>query len=218
MECHQSLSLRHHCQNAKPLPDYAIIIGMPLPNIAIISSSIRTGRKSHGVALYFQNLIRKKKLADVTMLDLKAMNFPLFEERLKHLPTPPESVVTFARHIVTADGILVVTPEYNAGYPAALKNALDMLYDEWHRKPVAIATVSEGAFGGAQVRIALESVFSKMKALLVPAPFAVPHVEKAFTPEGVPTDPEHTDKRALVFINELLYTIAMRKNTPNIPA
>jgi NAD(P)H-dependent FMN reductase len=191
---------------------------MSYPHIALISSSIRTGRRSHWVAQYFEKLITEKKLASISMLDLKVLNFPLFEERLKYLPTPPESVVAFAEKIVAADGVLIVTPEYNAGYPAALKNALDMLYDEWHRKPVAVATVSAGAFGGAQVTIGLQSVLSKMKVLLVPAPFAVPHVEKAFTPDGIPTDPEPTEKRALTFVNELLYVIAMRQNTPNVPA
>jgi NAD(P)H-dependent FMN reductase len=93
-------------------------------NIAIISSSIRIGRNSHRVALYLSNYIKSNNLGHVEMLDLYEYQFPLFSERLKYLKNPPEGVLQFAEKIKGADGVIVVTPEYNGGYPAALKNVI----------------------------------------------------------------------------------------------
>ena len=130
-----------------------------MPNIAIISASVRTGRNSHRVALFFKQFIADNNLGDATIIDLNEYHFPVFEERLKNLEHPSAAILEFAEKIKTADGIIIVTPEYNGGYPAALKNVIDLLYAEWHRKPLAIATVSEGAFGGSQVILqALEQV------------------------------------------------------------
>ena len=102
-----------------------------MPNIAIISASIRNGRKSHRVALYFQKYLEENKLATVEILDLNEYKFPLFEERLNYLKSPAADVIDFADKVRSADGIIIVTPEYNGGYPASLKNVIDLLTDEW---------------------------------------------------------------------------------------
>ena len=92
-----------------------------MPHITIISSSIRTGRNSHRVALYFKNYLTENKLATVEILDLAAYNFPLFDERLRLQKNPSEGLLDFAEKIKAADGVIIVTPEYNGGYPASLK-------------------------------------------------------------------------------------------------
>lgn len=181
-----------------------------MPKIAIISASVRKGRKSHQVTLYFQNYLTQKQLAEVAMIDLDAYNFPIFEERLRLIENPTEDMLTLAAEITNADGVIIVTPEYNGGYPASLKNVIDLLYSEWKRKPIAIATVSAGAFGGSQVITSLQFSLWKIGALMVPAMFPVPMVEKAFDDNGKPSDPEATDKKATVFVNELLYWIAAK--------
>ncbi len=109
-----------------------------MPHISILSSSVRNDRKSHRVALYFQNYLRENKLATTEILDLKEYNFPIFQDTLKTMQHPSEGVLDFAKKIKAADGILIVTPEYNGGYPASLKNAIDLLYEEWKHKPVLI--------------------------------------------------------------------------------
>ena len=127
-------------------------------NIAIISASVRTGRRSHRMALFFRNYITEHNLAVVELLDLNEYKFPIFEERLSSMKNPTPDVLQFAEKITRADGVIIVKPEYNGGYPASLKNAIDLLYKEWKRKPVALATASYGQFGGAQVTTSL--VFS----------------------------------------------------------
>jgi NAD(P)H-dependent FMN reductase len=142
-----------------------------MPHIAIISSSVRTGRQSHRVALYFKNYLETNDIATAEILDLKEYKFPLFEERLKYQKNPAPITLEFAAKIKSADGIIIVTPEYNGGYPPSLKNIIDLLYDEWHRKPVAISTVSDGSFGGTQVITSLQFSLWKIRAWTVPAMF-----------------------------------------------
>lgn len=178
-----------------------------MPRIAIISSSIRTERKSHRVALYFKNYLKSNKLATAEILDLNEYNFSLFDERLHFQKSPSVKTLDFAEKIKTADGVLIITPEYNGSYPASLKNVIDLLYDEWHRKPVAISTVSEGSFGGSQVIMALQFLLWKIHAWTVSAMFPVSKVSDSFDENGNPTDKTATDKKAANFIQELLWCI-----------
>jgi NAD(P)H-dependent FMN reductase len=176
-------------------------------HIAIISASVREGRKSHRVALYFSKYIAENKLASVEILDLKEFQFPVFNERLAFQVNSSPQAITFANKIKTADGIIIVTPEYNGGYPASLKNVTDLLYKEWYHKPIAIATVSDGPFGGAQVLTSLQFTLWKMKAWTVPALFPVPNVQDAFDEQANPIDKIQTDKRARLFLDELFWSI-----------
>jgi len=175
--------------------------------ISIISSSVRAGRKSHLVALYLKSYIEEKGLADTDIIDLNSYKFPLFEERLAFQKEPPKGAVEFAERIKSSDGVIIVTPEYNGGYPASLKNVIDLLYKEWYHKPVAISTVSEGNFGGSQVITSLQFTLWKMKALTVPALLPFPQVSESFDENGVPVNREAIEKRTSVFINELLWLI-----------
>jgi NAD(P)H-dependent FMN reductase len=175
--------------------------------IAIISSSVRAGRMSHRVALFFKKYLEESKLAEAEILDLNKYNFPLFEERLRHQHSPSAEALEFAGKVNSADGVIIVTPEYNGGYPASIKNAVDLLYDQWHRKPVAISTVSDGNFGGTQVIISLQFILWKIRAWTVPAMFPVPNIEDAFDEEGNMSENPAMGKRAANFISELLWCI-----------
>jgi NAD(P)H-dependent FMN reductase len=175
--------------------------------ISIISSSVRKGRMSHRVALFFKKYIEGNKIAEVEILDLNKYSFPLFEERLRLQESPSAEALEFANNVSRADGVIIVTPEYNGGYPASIKNAIDLLYDQWHRKPVAISTVSDGNFGGTQVIISLQFILWKIRAWTVPAMFPVPNVQDAFDEEGNMSDNPAMAKRAANFINELLWCI-----------
>lgn len=104
-----------------------------------------------------------------------------------------------------------MTPEYNGGYPASLKNAIDVLYKEWRRKPIAISTASDGVFGGSQVITSLQFSLWKIKAWTVPAMFPNPKVQEAYDENGVPKDKEAVEKRATAFVDELLWCIEASK-------
>ncbi|MBS1681070.1 MAG: NAD(P)H-dependent oxidoreductase [Bacteroidetes bacterium] len=182
-----------------------------MPHISIISASVRSGRNSHRVALYFKNYLEENKLSTVEILDLNQYQFPIFNERLKYQTSPSPQVVEFASKIKSSDGVIIITPEYNGGYPSSLKNVIDLLYDEWFKKPVAISTVSDGIFGGTQVITSLQFTLWKIRAWTVPAMFPVPKAPEAFDETGNALDKARTDKRASVFVNELLWCIEAKK-------
>ncbi|HOW10576.1 MAG TPA: NAD(P)H-dependent oxidoreductase [Bacteroidales bacterium] len=182
-----------------------------MSKIVIISPSVRAGRKSHRVAVYIENLIREKNLADVEILDLHRFNFPLFDERLKYQQSPLKEAMAFAEKIRQAEGVVVISPEYNGGSPASLKNAIDLLVEEWYKKPVAFATVSDGNFAGTQAIISLQFSLSKLGAMIVPATLRFPSIQPAFDENGIPAEKEKTDRRTIAFLNELLWYMEARK-------
>lgn len=178
-----------------------------MAHISIISSSVRIGRNSHRVALFFKNYIETNKLATVEIIDLNIYGFPVFDERLKHLTNPSPELQEYASRIKNSDGVIIVTPEYNGGYPSSLKNAIDVLYDEWYHRPVAISTVSDGIFGGSQVITSLQFSLWKIRAWTVTAMFPVPKVQTAFDENGIPTDPDAINRRASGFLKELMWAV-----------
>ncbi len=180
-----------------------------MPHIAIISASVRKGRASHRVALYLQNYVTEQTLFSTELLDLNQYQFPVFEERLQYQTNPDPKVLEFADKIVKADGVIIVTPEYNGGYPASLKNVIDLLYKEWHHKPLAIATCSDGSFGGTQVITSLAFTFWKIGAWLVPGKFQAAKIKEAYDENGKPTHKDASDKAAAGFLKELLWAIEL---------
>jgi len=182
-----------------------------MPHIAIISASVRKGRTSHRVALFLNRLLEEKNLATVEIVDLNEYHFPIFHERLMFQENPIPALLEYSRRIKEADGVLIVTPEYNGGYPASLKNAIDVLYPEWQKKPVAISTCSDGDFGGSQVITSIQFVLWKMHVMTVPARFPNPNADKTYDEQGNPADLAGTEKRALHFLEELLWYIEAKR-------
>ncbi|MCZ8196287.1 MAG: NAD(P)H-dependent oxidoreductase [Flavobacterium sp.] len=179
--------------------------------ISIISSSIRTDRKSHNVALYLEKYINDNKLAKVEIIDLKQFDFPIFEERLKFQNKPSLEALEFKNKIIASDGIIIVSPEYNGSIPASLKNVIDLLYEEWQGKTIAFSTVSSGEFGGLQALTHLEFVFKKIGALVDLANFSISKVQDMFDDFGVPTNKKKTDELAKIFIEEFIKWIKSNK-------
>jgi NAD(P)H-dependent FMN reductase len=163
------------------------------------------------VALYFKKFLREHYSIESDIIDLMDYQFPVFDERLKYQKDPSPQMLDFAKRIAEAEGIIIVCPEYNGGIPASLKNAIDFLYDEWYRKPVAITTVSSGAFGGSQVLLSLQFLLWKIKAWTIPALFPVPNVQSSFDESGTALDTENTNKRASKFIDELLWSMEAKR-------
>lgn len=178
-----------------------------MKHISIISSSIRSDRKSHNVALFFEQFFLKNKLASTEILDLKAYNFPLFDERLSNQENPSKKAVDFQKKIINSDGIIIVTPEYNGSFPASLKNAIDLLYIEWKNKPIAISTVSSGGFGGTQCLVALQFVLFKIGAKTISNIFHVSKVQENYDDDGNAINKSISNKMASSFVKELIDSI-----------
>ncbi len=176
-----------------------------MKQLLFISCSVRRERRSHGVAVYLSGLAERTGLARVKLLDLKAANFPLFEERLQYLPDPPAGAVEFGKAVQDADAVIIVSPEYNFSVPAATKNAIDLLSQEWKGKPVAIACVSSGAFGARNVWAELNKILLALGARPSNAGYFVPLVQNAYAESGlIAPDSGPFDDRARAFIQSVI--------------
>ncbi|HEY0665648.1 MAG TPA: NAD(P)H-dependent oxidoreductase [Gallionella sp.] len=131
--------------------------------IAIIIGSTRPGRKADSVARWVHEIAKKRGDAEYEIVDIKDYNLPLLDE-----PVPPSQgkysqphTKTWAAKIATYDAFVFVTPEYNHGTSATLKNAIDFLYAEWNNKAAGI--VSYGSIGGARAAEHLRLVMGELQ-------------------------------------------------------
>lgn len=181
--------------------------------IPVILGSTRRGRQSPKVARFIAERMRRNGSIETEILDLAEYNFPIMEERLRLRDDPPPGLREFSEKVARSDSLVIVTPEYNNGYPGVLKNALDYLLPEYQRKPIAIVTVSAGGFGGINCLAQLRLVALGMGAFPIPAALPVSRVQDSFDEEGNPKDDSY-EKRAQAFITEVLFfaeAIAVQK-------
>ncbi len=154
--------------------------------IPVLVGSVRRGRHSIRVARFASDRLARAGV-DAPLLDLAEINLPIMEERLHMRDDPPPGLAGFADSIRTADGVVVVSPEYHGSMPGVLKNALDYIRGEWRRKPVGIVTVSSGSFGGVLVHNHLQLLLLRVGALPV-AGMPVSNVAASFGAEGEPLE------------------------------
>ncbi|HEX3350416.1 MAG TPA: NAD(P)H-dependent oxidoreductase [Acetobacteraceae bacterium] len=121
--------------------------------ISVIVGSTREGRFSEKPAKWIFEHLKKRAGVDAQLLDLRDFSMPFFDQpATPAMPGRPpygdEIVQRWTAAIAQSDGFVFVTPEYNYGPSAVLKNAIDWVYPEWRRK--AAAFVSYGSQGGAR--------------------------------------------------------------------
>lgn len=128
------------------------------PRIAVVVGSNRPRRICHRIAAWVQQELRDAGLEEAGLIDLKEIGLPFLDEpdmpargRYEH-----EHTIRWSALISSYDGFVFVFPQYNWGYPAVLKNALDFLYDEWADKPAGLVTY--GTRGGGLAAAQLEQV------------------------------------------------------------
>jgi len=128
--------------------------------ISVIVGSTRQGRFSEKPAQWIFQQLKNRGGVDARLLDLRDFPMPFFDQ-----PMPPampgrppyenEVVKKWTTEIARSDGFIFVTPEYNYGPSAVLKNALDWVYPEWNRKAAAFVSYGSamGARGVQQLRL-----------------------------------------------------------------
>ena len=172
--------------------------------IPIIAGSTRRDRQSIKVARFVFARLQQRAGVTTELLDLLEYNFPIMEERLHRRDDPPPRLREFGEKIGRADSFIIVSPEYNNGYPGVLKNALDYLLPEYERKPVGIVTVSAGGHGGITCLAQLRLVTIGMGAFPIPENLSVSRVHDSFQDDGTPNNPAY-EKQAAVFLDEVLW-------------
>lgn len=120
--------------------------------------------------------------------------------------------------IIEADGLVIVTPEYNHGYPGILKAVLDLLLREYVHKAVAFVGVSAGPWGGTRVIEAMVPMARELGLAVTFSDLNFPFVQKTFDENGLLLDPAF-DKRAKDFLDELVWMAQVLKwGRENVPS
>ena len=124
-----------------------------MTTISVIVGSTRQGRFSETPARWILQHLKQRDGLHARLLDLRDYPMPFFDQPLPPaMPGRPafqhEVVQKWTAAIAQSDGFVFVTPEYNYGPSAVLKNAIDWVYPEWHRK--AVCFVSYGSAAGVR--------------------------------------------------------------------
>jgi NAD(P)H-dependent FMN reductase len=177
------------------------------PKMLIVLGSTRQNRQGEAVARWISERANARADARFELIDLRDWPLPFLQN-----PTPPalrrydDTTQPWADKIGAADGFVFVTPEYNHGYPAVLKNALDHLYREWGYKPAAV--VSYGvAGGGVRAGEQLRQVLIELRMVPVRDQVGVSLIGQAFDERGRARD-ERLERMALTMLDELVWWAA----------
>lgn len=137
------------------------------PNVLVIMGSVRANRLCPKLAAWAIDIARAETRFAPELVDLVDWHLPMNDE--PGIPAAgvyqQPSTKAWSAKIASADAIVFVTPQYNWGYPAALKNAIDHLYAEWQGKPLLIITY--GGHGGGKCAAQLKQVCEGLKMRIV---------------------------------------------------
>ncbi|MGW1076462.1 NADPH-dependent FMN reductase [Streptomyces sp. NPDC002537] len=172
--------------------------------VAVLLGSVRTGRFADKIAEWFLAQARRRGDMEFRLIDLSE---PALVEELKLTLDPAGPSADGARlaeRIGWADAYVVITPEYNHGYPASLKLAVDYVYSEWRAKPVGFVSYG-GMAGGHRAVEQLRQVFAELHAVTLRDTVSFHNAWERFDDEGRPYDEETTAKAATVLLDQLAW-------------
>lgn len=155
-------------------------------DIGVIVGSTRPSRIGHKLTSWLLSTITVKHSLNFEIIDLQEWNLPLFNE--PEIPAKGEQYYSsektkqWSKKIASKDGFIFVTPQYNWGYPAALKNAIDYLYNEWTGKPAII--VSYANRGGGKAAAQFRQVLDGLKMRTVETMPAICLAKDMYTENG----------------------------------
>ncbi len=175
-----------------------------MPKLMIVIASTRPGRGGAAVADWFVGHARAHGSFAVSVVDLAELNLPFLDEpnhpRL-HQYTKAHTRAWSAQ-VQAADAFVFVTPEYNYGYPAPLKNAIDYLHHEWAYKPVGFVTYG-GVAAGTRSMQQLKQVVSALKLLPLTEAVNLPFYQQFMDEAGAIQPNQVMTEAASVVLDEL---------------
>jgi NAD(P)H-dependent FMN reductase len=166
--------------------------------IPVVLGTVRQGRASEYVARFVHGELRKYEAIETALIDLRGLPLPTNDagEAIKD--------ADFAATCARADGLVLVVPEYNHGYPGLLKHALDSNLKEYIHKAVGVCGVSAGGFGGTRVIENLLPVLRELGLVTIFWDGNFSGAQKLFAADGQLLDSAYvgrTDK----FLQELIW-------------
>lgn len=182
--------------------------------IPIILGTNRKERESENVAKWVFSKMREHSEIETELFDVRDFEMPLdnYGREIK------DSFPAWRDAIVRADGLVIVSPEYNHGYPGTLKSVLDLLLREYVHKAVALVGVSAGPFGGVRVVEALVPMVRELGLAVTFTDLNFPKIREKFDESGNLLDDAYNE-RVNGFLDELIWmSKTLRWGRENLPS
>jgi NAD(P)H-dependent FMN reductase len=179
-----------------------------MERIGIIIASVREGRRGEPFATWLHGLAAARAGVEAQLVDLRDWPLPAYANKV--LPVAAEAGYApdslegrWAALVRGLDAFVIVTPEYNHGYPGQLKTAIDTLYPAWGYKPVAFVTY--GGFGaGARAGEQLTAVSVEVRMVPLRDQVNLKLIGLAVDERGAPSEELYT-RRANAMLDELVW-------------
>ena len=185
---------------------------MAKPVLQVIIGSTRPGRVGSAVADWIIDRARARGDFEVEVTDLAVLNLPIFDEpnhpRLRRYVN--QHTKDWSEIVERSDAFIFVIPEYNYGFNAATKNAIDYLNQEWQNKPAGIVSYG-GVAAGTRAAQMLKQVMSALKIVPVTDSVNIPFVGEKLDEDGRLKPNEIMEGAAAAMLDELArWTQALR--------
>ncbi len=173
--------------------------------VKVVTSSTRQGRKGPAISHWILELLKSVENIQVEHLDLKEINLPFMDE--PHHPRlrkyTHEHTKAWSAAIESADAFIFVMPEYNFGFCAPIKNAIDYLFEEWSYKPVGIVCYG-GLSAGTRATQMLKQVVTTLKMMPLAESVNIPFFTKFINEDEKFVSDDHLNASANAMIRELI--------------
>lgn len=173
--------------------------------LKIITSTTREGRKGISVANWIVELANKVEGFEVELIDLKEVNLPFMDE-----PNHPrlgeyqhEHTKEWSKTIGESDAFIILLAEYNYGFPAPIKNAIDYLFKEWQYKPVGLVSYG-GISAGLRASQMLKQVVTTLNMMPIAEQVSLPFFANYIDEDGKFNATESMDTTANNMLQQLL--------------
>ena len=176
-----------------------------MPRLSIIIGSTRPGRAGLPIADWFAGRARSHGGFEIDVVDLAELNLPMLDEpnhpRLRQYTH--QHTKEWSARVAGSDAFVIVTPEYNHGYSAAVKNAIDYLHHEWHYKPVGFVSYG-GVASGTRAMQQLKQVVTALRMLPLTDAVNIPFHTQFLDDDGRVQANEVMEQAADVMLDELV--------------
>ncbi|MDQ2725645.1 MAG: NAD(P)H-dependent oxidoreductase [Actinomycetota bacterium] len=169
----------------------------PPLNLAVIVASTREGRFGPTVAQWFVGHAGQREDMNVDVIDLADLDLPAALPRRRD-----PDMESYVKRIEFADAYVVVTPEYNHGYPASVKQAIDLPHDEWKAKAVGFVSYG-GMAGGLRAVEQLRQVFAELHVATMRDTVSFHQFFELFDTSGQLKDPTGPAAAATIMLDQL---------------